>query len=212
MLDDERTEYNLTDMEIFTTIWTSPRLVFKYINDRRYDKFVIVLLLLSGISRAFDRASLRDMGDKMSLGEILVISIVAGGIFGWMTFYIYAALVSWTGKWLKGKGNTKAVLRMLAYAMLPSVLALVFMIPQIAIYGNEMFRSDGDITSAGLPSNILVYGSMVVEFALGILTIVFCVIGTSEVQKLPIGKSILNLLLPAILILTPFLIIALLFN
>jgi hypothetical protein len=208
----EKEEKVLTPSEkiIFIKIWTNPRQIFKYINDHHHDKYATALLVLSGISRAFDRASLRDMGDSQSLEMIIGICIIVGGLFGWMTYCMYAALISWTGTWLKSKGDTKSILRIISYAMLPSAIALVFLIPQIIVYGNEVFKSEGNITSAGLLPNILVYGSMLFEFILGIWTIVFCVIGISEVQKLGIGKSILNLFLPVIVVVVPMLVIFLL--
>lgn len=210
LLGSTQENNRLTDKEVFTKIWSSPRQIFKFINDKNYDQYMIVLLLLSGISRSFDRASMNNMGDTMSIWAIVGICIIAGGLFGWLSYYIYAALMSWTGKWLNAKGDTDSILRMLSYAMLPSIIALIFLIPQIAIYGNEIFKADGDITSAGLLANIFFYGSILLEFVLGIITIVFCVIGTSEVQKLSIGKSILNLLLPAFVIMVPILAIVLL--
>ena len=103
----------LSDKEIFTKIWASPRLVFKFINDNHYDKYVTVLLILSGISKAFDRASLKNLGDKMSISAILMICIVGGGFFGWISIYIYAGLLRWTGEWLGGIGNSNSILRML---------------------------------------------------------------------------------------------------
>ena len=212
ILNDTHENSNLTDKDLFTKIWTSPRQIFKYINDNCYDKYVTILLVLSGISRAFGRASMRNMGDKMSIWGVLGFSIFLGGLLGWISYYIYAGLVSWTGKWLKGQGDTSAILRMFSYAMLPSIIALIFLIPQIGIYGVEIFKEDGDITSAGWISNIFVYGSMFLEVALGILTLIFCVVGISEVQKLSIGKSILNLLLPLIFILSPILILVLIFK
>lgn len=209
ILDENQERNNLTDRDIFTEIWTSPRQVFKYINDNHYDKYVTILLLLSGISKAFDRASMKNMGDKLPLLAIVPICIIAGGLFGWISYYIYAALISWTGKWLDARGNTQSILRMLAFAMLPSIIALIFLIPQLIIYGDEIFKSEGDITSAGWFSNVFVYGSMILEGVLAVVTVTFCVIGTSEVQKLSIGKSILNLLLPIIVILVPILLIVL---
>jgi hypothetical protein len=202
----------LTDKEVFLKIWTSPRKVFKFINDNHYDKYVNALLFFAGISRAFDRASLKDMGDKMSLLAILGLCIILGGLLGWISYYIYAALLSWTGKWLNGKGDTKSILRVLSYALIPSIIALIFLIPQIGIYGNEMFKADGDIISAGLLSNIFVYGSLILEFILGIWTIFFSVIAVSEVQKLNIGKSILNIFLPILIFAVPIIIIILMFQ
>jgi len=212
ILDNNNESINLTDKDLFIKIWTTPRQVFKYINDNHYEKYVTVLLVLSGISRSFDRASIKNMGDKMSIWAILGLCIILGGLLGWISYYIYAALVSWTGKWLKGQGDTSSILRIFSYAMIPSIIALLFLIPQIGIYGVEIFKEDGDITSANWISNILVYGSMFLEVVLGIWTLIFCVVGISEVQKLSIGKSILNLLLPILVILVPILIIVLLFN
>jgi len=210
VVNDFEQQGNLSDKDIFTKIWFSPRKVFKYLNDREYGKYVVILLVLSGISRAFDQAITKDFGDNMSIWAILVLCIIFGGLFGLATYWIYAALISWTGKWLKGEGNTDSILRIISYAMIPSIVALIFLIPQISIYGNEMFKSDGDIISAGLISNILVYFSMFLEFVLAIWTIVLVVIGISEVQKFSIGKSILNLLLPCLIILVPILLIILL--
>tara|TARA_R110001632_G_scaffold82057_5_gene182302 strand:- start:771 stop:1418 length:648 start_codon:yes stop_codon:yes gene_type:complete len=198
-----------TDKQIFTKIWKSPRQVFKYVNDTKYDKYVYILLFFAGIARAFDRATMKDMGDNLSLWAIIGICVIGGGLLGWLAYYIYAALLSWTGKWLKGEGDTKSILRVLAYALIPSVLALVLLLPQIGVYGIEMFKSDGDISSAGLLPNILVYGTMILELILGIYTLVLCVIAISEVQKLSIGKSILNLILPVLIFAVPIILIAL---
>jgi hypothetical protein len=210
VLDEYDKDLILTDKDIFTKIWTSPRQVFKYINDKHYDKYATLLLVLSGIYRSFGRASLKNMGDKMSIWAILGLCIIAGGLMGWIFYYMYAGLISWTGKWLKGQGDTSSILRILSYAMVPSIIALIFLLPQIGIYGVEIFKEDGDINSAGWISNIFVYGSMFLELVLGVWTMVLCVVGISEVQKLSIRKSILNLLLPLFVIIVPVLIIALL--
>jgi hypothetical protein len=202
-------QQELSDKEIFMEIWTSPRKVFKFINDNHYDKYVNGLLFFAGISSAFDRASLKNSGDNLSLIAILALCIIVGGLLGWISYYIYAALLSWTGKWINGEGDTKSILRIISYAMTPAIIALIFLIPQIGIYRNEMFKSDGDISSAGIVANIFVYSSMILEFILGIWTIVFCVVGVSEVQKLSIGKSIVNLILPLLVFAIPIMIIVL---
>ena len=96
--------------------------------------------------------------------------------------------------------------------MIPSIIALILLVPQIGIYGIEIFKADGNITSSGVISNIIFYGSIVLELALGICTIIFCIIGISEVQKFGIGKAILNLLLPVFVIVVPILTLILIFK
>ena len=209
MPDNIEEPISMTDKEIFAKIWLKPKQVFNYINANNYDKYVIVLLAFAGISRAFDRAVMKDMGDRFSLLTILGICIIGGGLLGWISYYIYSALLSWTGKWLNGKGNTKSILRIIAYAMTPLIIALLLLIPQIGIYGIEMFKAEGDLISAGIVYNLIFYGSVILEFILGIYTIIFCVLGVSEVQQFGIGKAILNLLLPLIIIVAPILIFVL---
>lgn len=199
----------ISEKKLFMKIWTSPREVFKFINTYKYNRYVSILLILAGITRTFDRASMKNMGDDFSLWGLIAFCIIIGAIFGYLTYYLYAALLSWTGKWMNAKGNTNSILRVLSYALIPSVISLLLLVPQIAIYGNEIFKSDGDISSGGTVSNIIVYSAMFLEFMLGIWSLVLCVIAISEVQKLSIAKSILNLILPVVVIILPFLIIAL---
>lgn len=210
ILDKKLEGAKLSDKEIFIKIWTSPRQVFKFINDNGYDKYVIYLLVLSGISGAFYRAIEKNMGDNRSLWTIVGTCLIVGGLLGWMPYYFYAALVNWIGKWLKAEGNTNSILMMLSYALIPQVVALILLIPQIAIYGNDIFKSDENISDGGLISNFIYYTAIILEFILVIWTIFLCVIGTSEVQKLSIGKAILNLLLPLIVIFVIIVIIVLL--
>ena len=193
----------ITDKEIFTKIWTSPRPVFKYINENSYDKFMYALLVLAGITSVFDRASSKNMGDNMPLVAVIMVCIIAGSIFGWISYYIYAALMSWTGKWLNGKGNTGSLLRMFSYAMIPSIFSLILLIPRIAVFGNAIFQSDTDIFGNGITAIIIFVFTLLIEIILGIWSLVLLVIGISEVQKLSIGKSILNLVMPAFIIIVP---------
>lgn len=199
----ETESLELTDGEIFTKIWTSPRLVFRYLNDNRYDKFVNILLILAGITKAFDKASTRNMGDNLPLIAVLAICIIGGGLFGWISYYIYAALTSWTGNWLKGKGDTDSLLRMISHAMIPLIAAMILFIPQILVFGNELFQSDINVYSTGLLSTLIYYFIFFIELSVSIWTIVLVVIGISEVQKFSIGKSILNMILPLLLIVVP---------
>jgi hypothetical protein len=206
----ERTQ--ISEKDIFIKLLTSPREAFKFINDYKYEKHLYILLFFAGMVRTFDRASTKNMGDNYSIWTIIAICVIFGGFFGWITYYIYSALISWTGSWMNGKGNTQSVLRVFAYAFFPSIFILILLIPQIAIYGNELFKSDNDLYSLASMESIVLYVILFVEFALGIWSLILCVIGISEVQKLSIGKSILNLLLPAILFVFIILVLVLLFQ
>lgn len=207
-LIDLQSDIKLTDKEVFTKIWFKPRMVFKFINDNYYEKYFIVLLVLAGISNAFSRSFNKSLGDDLSLTALLAVCIFLGGLFGWIGYYFYAALLSWTGKWLNGKGNTNTFLRMSAYASLPTIFVLILLIPQLILFGDTLFKSDIDIYNNGLFTVIVYYIIALFELIMGIWSIVFFIIGISEVQKFSIGKSILNLILPILIIIVPIMLIA----
>jgi len=193
-------EIQLSDKEIFTRIWRSPRLVFKFINENNYTKFSTILLILGGITGALNSASTRNMGDIMPLWSVLIVCLIGGGVFGWLYFYIYASLLSWTGKWLKGTGNTKSLFKMISYALIPSLLVFFTFILRIALIGNEEFQRNMDVLDNEFLITALFSISLFVEIVTGIWTLAILVIGISEVQKLSIGKSIVNLILPGVLL------------
>jgi len=197
--------------EIFYKLFTSPKEAFKFINNYKYDKHVTLLLLLAGVVRAFDRATDKNMGDNFPLWGVIAFCIIIGGVFGWITYYIYAALISWTGKHLEGKADTQSVLRVLAYGLFPSVFILILLVPEIAIYGNSMFQSDNGISNSGLINNIIYYGLLIGNLALGIWSFGLCVVGISEIQRFSFWKALLNLVLPAFLFVSIILVIILIF-
>lgn len=197
----------LTDKDIFTKIWTEPRRIFKFINDTQYEKYLYILMIFAGMVRAFDRASSKDMGDHSSMFSIVFGCVILGGMLGWISYYIYAALLSWTGKWLNGAGNTSSIYRMMAYAMIPSIIGLVFVFLQIAVYGLGYFKNNSDYLESGIAGSIVFWISFAMEILLSITSLVFTVIGLSEVQKFSIGKAIVNLILPIAFIVVPIVLI-----
>jgi hypothetical protein len=202
----------IIEKDVFIKIITSPREAFRFINDYKYEKHLYILLCFGGIVRAFDRATSKNMGDHFSILAIILICIFSGGLFGWISYYIYASLMSWCGGWFNARGNPKSILRILAYALFPSILGLVILIPQILIYGNEIFKSQTDIDATDLINFSVFYALIFIEVMLSIWSFILIIIGISEVQKLSIGKSILIVLLPAVLIISFGLILFLLFD
>jgi len=190
----------LSDKDIFTKIWMSPREVFKYINDTRYAKFTTMLLIFGGITSALNNATSRNMGDLLPLWGVLMACVIGGAVFGWLYFYVYAALMSWTGKWLKGVGNTRSLFRMMSYALIPSLVVLITFILRVVLFGNKEFQRNVDLFDNGFLTTSVYAVTAFIEIAIGVWTLVILVIGISEVQKLSIWKSILNLILPGLLL------------
>jgi len=201
-----------THRELFVKIWRSPRRVFRYMHQRGIDDFVQTLLLLAGIFNAFDRAIEKNLGDSMSLLSVIGFSVFGGALLGWISYYLYAALLSWTGKWIGGRASSKELVRVLAYGMQPAITALVFLMLQIAIYGEAVFQEDLDLTKGSSFDKVFYYTSVFCEIVLSIWSFVLILIGISEVQNVGLFEAFLNLILPIFIVLLPILLISVLYS
>jgi hypothetical protein len=202
----------VTPKNILTKIWISPKEAFTFINNYKYNKNVILLLTLSGIVKSFDKAISKNAGDNLSIWTIVIFGIISGIVFGWIINYIYAFSISWTGKWFNATGDTQSILRVIAYSSLPAIASLFFLFLRILIYGNAIFQSSFFDLYNGLFDTIIYWSFYFIDVVLIIWTVVLLVIGTSVVQKISTGKAILNLILPAFLIVFSALIIFIVFD
>lgn len=183
---------------LLTQIWVKPKGTLAYILQSCPEKYVPVLLCLGGIVRAIDRASMKDAGDTMSTTSVLLSVVIGGGLFGWLTYYIYAWAMSVTGRWVNGHASPSNFRTVIAWALIPSITSLVLLVPEVLIFGDDLFKSEPINTSDFNNTMRIVFG--IVEMTLGVWTLVIMVKGVSLIQNFTTGKSILNLILPGLLI------------
>ena len=207
LLDEIEQTEKFTDQEIFTKIWTRPRAVLKFINEFKYDKFLYPLLAVIGITNSLDRAVERGLGHTFGLPSILFICLFLGGLLGWISYYIGAALISWTGKALDGEANTWTIFRVTAYASIPAIIVLILYTIQIICWGHDVFKINSDYSIGFISHDVMFLVIAILELGLGIYGLVLTIIGISEVQKFGIGKAILNVLLVVALVMIPILLI-----
>lgn len=202
-------EARLADIEVFAKIWFYPKSVFRFIHEDEYDKYVVLLLVLVGISNAFEQASARAMGNKMPMVAVIVLCIIFGALLGWIGSFIYASLLSWTGGWLKGKATTDDMVKVIAYSNIPVVCSLAILPISILINGNGMFRQSSELVNDSLVT-LLNSGLMVVDLGLTLWTLVLTTVGVAVMQQFSLWKAILNVLLPMLILLVPLLALLLL--
>ncbi|NRB59279.1 MAG: YIP1 family protein [Winogradskyella sp.] len=206
----EEFENELTDIEegkLLYQIWFQPKETLKYILKNCPEKYMIVLFMLGGIVDAISRASDKGLGDSRSTLSVLLIAFLFGGIFGLITNFIYAWALSVTGQWLKGKANASKFRTVIAWSLVPSIASLFLIIPELIILGDDLFKSEPIVDTAVNSIAWFIFGIM--EITLGVWTIIILVKGIAMVQNFTIGKAILNMILPILIILAPLMLLLL---
>lgn len=206
----EEFENELTDIEegkLLYQIWLQPKETLKYILKNCPEKYMIVLFMLGGIVDAISRASDKGLGDSRSTLSVLLIAFLFGGILGLITNFIYAWALSATGQWLKGKADASKFRTVIAWSLVPSIASLFLLIPELIILGDDLFKSEPIVDTTVNSIAWFIFGIM--EITLGVWTIIILVKGIAMVQNFTIGKAILNLILPILIILAPFMLLLL---
>lgn len=199
-MPEENKVEELTDWQLFTEVWINPRKVFRFLQAKDYNYYTAGLLVLLGIVNAFDRAQEKGMGENLDLIILLIYCVVLGGAFGWIGTYIYSYFVKIVGRWFEGKAETRELVRVFAYAAIPSITALLILIPEFLIYGESIFKNELGKGNMGTFSLVFYYFCIFAEMALGIWSILIMIVGVSEVQGFSKWKAFFNLILPFFLL------------
>lgn len=100
--------------------------------------------------------------------------------------------------------------------MIPSITSIILLIPQISILGTDLFKGGVQFQEAFVPlsiaSNSLLMITGLLQIILSGWSLVLSIIGISEAQNFSIGKTILNMVMPGILLVATFTVIAFLFK
>lgn len=198
----------LSEKEVFQKIFTEPKIAFEYIHKNHFEKHFITLLITIGIANSLDNVL-----EKIIAGNIenvvlsVSLSVLLGGFLGWISFYFFGALISWTGKWYNGKGNTDDFVRMMAYCNLPTFVSLAVTIIQLIF-----IKTSPDFFYTQNIHKIMIYGFSAISILIGIWSATLCVIGISVVQKFSYGKAFLNYISALGVVIVPIVIIILLIS
>jgi len=170
---------------------------FIFANQRQMSLFYFFLLggAVSGIEKILKSDNYNNPYNYPHLG----ISILMGAALGWISYYLAAYFLSYAGDLMKGKANDRDFRVVVAWSLVPAILSLLVIIPQFIFYGagSNNFNFDAYFTSEKLPLTALI----IIKGVLGIWSVVILVKGIAYIQNFSIGKAILNIILPVLVIL-----------
>jgi len=193
------------------SMWTRPRATIQQIIDTNPKHLVLVLAAISGFSNTLGRASFKSLGDHLSVPSIFLVAAFFGPIAGIIGLYLWGFLLRWTGKKLGGTGSAINIRAAIAWATVPLIWALFLWIPELAIFGKELFTSATPHLDTSPMLILLLIGFGLIEMIIAIWSMVVFVKSLAQVQGFTawraLGNAILAFLVLLGIILIPILII-----
>ena len=212
-INQEQHVEELTDKETFKRIWLEPKKVFNFLEKKKYDQHVTIMLAAAGIASGINQMSEQTYDSFIFFLLALILSVVLGGMFGVIFSYIVSAVVSWTGKLFNGKAGVSSILRVSAYSSIPGIVSMIYLIP--FIFGLFATGHQGGFSftdSASISLFVVIYGVAIFNFILGIWSFVLYLIGISVAHKFDLVRAFITIIISMFLIVLPFGIIAFIFG
>ena len=194
----------------WVSIWTKPRATIQQIVDTDPKNSITLLVCISGFAGAIGRASWKGMGDTMELPAIFILAAVLGPFTAVISLYIGSALICWTGKWIGGIASSQNIRAAMAWSSVPIIWSLVLLIPELILFGEELFTTETPILDASLSLTftLLIFG--VIEIIISIWAMVIYLKCLGQVQGFSAWKALANGFLAGLVAFIPLISIVLL--
>jgi len=202
----------ITVRSVIRKIWREPSKTFEAIladTDNPYiDSGAMIFVGLAGIGFGLDRASFRNMGDKIdSFPMLVIIASVAGFVGAYIGLYFWSWLFSITNKWLKGTGDFERIKTVLAWASIPFAFATLFWIPELLLFGMENFTTLTPKMDANYSLLLVYIGVLFIEFIFTIYCTVIWMKGLGRACNFSAWKALLTTIISVLLIIIPIIIL-----
>ncbi len=168
------------------------------------ERLVVVLAAIAGMSRALDRASFKSLGDRLPLLGVLAGAIIGGALSGILLLYLYGFFLRWTGRWFGAKGSASGVRAAIAWPNVITAWALLLWIPQLALFGNELFTTETQILDGNPLMGLLLLGFFILELVVAAWFVVVFLKCVGETQGFSAWRALANAVVAGLVMIAPF--------
>lgn len=177
-------------------IWIRPRKTIRRFVDTDPTRHVLLLASLAGVEGIVVFASQSSLGDQTSLPVILLLAVIVGPLLGLVNLYFSGALYSWTGSWFGGQATSREVRAAVAWSGVTSVAGLALWIPQLLLFGQELFTKQRPMIEANPYLALALWPFYFARLVLVVWGYVILVKTLTEVHRFSAWKALGAILLP----------------
>tara|TARA_R110002096_G_scaffold203718_5_gene389040 strand:+ start:150 stop:836 length:687 start_codon:yes stop_codon:yes gene_type:complete len=197
--DDETVE----ELNPWTAIWLRPKATIRFILATDPGRAVLALAAISGVAQTLDRAVMKSLGDQLEMPIIFAIAFFVGPLSGIFGLYISGAFLRWTGSMLKGTAESQDVRAAIAWSSVPVVWFLPMWIPQLLLFGKELFTTE----TPRMDSDPMLFSALIgigtVETVIGVWSFVVLLHTLGQAHGFSAWKALGSILIAILIIAVP---------
>lgn len=157
---------------------------------------VLAIILLAGIGGILATPAWAEIMDEPERDGLVVavVTFIGGGLYGIAAYWIVGGALGLSLRGFGGEGQYRRTRHLIAFAAVPLVLLIAVTLVELALYGDDVFRTGGADEGAGGTVFDLLRGLLVAW------TIALLAIGIRVVEHLPWLRLAGTLVLAAVLL------------
>ena len=182
------------------SVWLRPRVTIRHLADTDPRRHVLLLGAMGGIANSLSQAMQTNAGDRTSLTAVVSSSVIGGTLIGIASLFVLALLLRWTGRWLGGQAPALQLRTAMAWALVPTAVALALWAPRLAIFGHELFSVYTPRLASDPALGVQLLAFAVADLVLGAWTLVIAVAGVAAVQGFTVLRALASCALALLLL------------
>jgi len=196
-----------SDFHPWRFIWIHPKETVREALESN-SKWPFVLAMLFGVTWMLDRMSNRNVGDVLPVLGIFLVALVAGAVIGLVGWLIVGSVYHGMARLFGGVGTWKETLLGVAWCSIPYVAKSVLWIPQLLIFGREMFTSQTPLIDSNIVFMALFYFFGLIELVFFVWYYVVLSHGMGEIHGFSAWKGFVSVVLPPVVLFALMFVIA----
>ncbi len=190
---------NKLEVNPWRSIWIEPRSTIREIVKFNPKHQFIWLSIIYGFPMILNFAQSYSFSEMLPLWATVLAALILSGFAGALGIVVISALLTWTGRWIGGKGTFQTVRCAVAWSNTPNIVTILMWGVLIGVFGNQLFyREFADSVFIGYESGI-VFLVFLIESIVSIWGIVILLKGLSEVQGFSVWRAVVNVIIPILL-------------
>ncbi len=178
------------------SIWTQPRATIRSIVATGSTRFFPILATIYGFPALIYLAQVWALGDFYSPWAVLLVSMILAPFLGYINIWIWSKFLLWTGDWIQGAGDEKAIRSAVAWTVVPHIGNICVWFLLAALMWPLIF------SMGAVARDIAIYAmvGMGLQLVFSVWSLVIFVAALAEVQKISVLRAVANIVLAFMLL------------
>jgi hypothetical protein len=192
------------------SIWVAPRATIRQILDTNPRAGVRTLVIAGGVIEALGLPFTRRLTAVVPFPVALqtACAVVLVPLFALIGLYFVGWLLSLTGRWLEGRGDSVAVRAAIAWAYVPRIWSGLLLLPLYILLAGGAYPDQAEDLSGNLLAGLVVGTIGFLEFVVAVWQLVILLKGVGEAHRFSAWRAFGALLLSLLLLGIPVTLLA----